>query len=124
VIVRDLSERQEATLALRRSEERFAKIFHASPAAITISRVADGRFLDVNEQFLTLTGRTRRELARRLVELRPWVPVLFMSGYPGERGGPADLGDAPLLQKPFSAAALRGRVRELLDAASAEAPHP
>ena len=35
-------ERQQADDAMRRSEQRFATVFHASPEAISISRLTDG----------------------------------------------------------------------------------
>ncbi len=42
--------------ALRRSEERFAKVFHLSPVAIVVVTLDDGRVIDVNERFVELTG--------------------------------------------------------------------
>jgi two-component system, cell cycle sensor histidine kinase and response regulator CckA len=57
------------------------------------------------------------EFARRLAELRPDLPILFMSGFTDDevvRRGLLDP-DAPYLQKPFDAAAIGRRVRELLD---------
>jgi two-component system, cell cycle sensor histidine kinase and response regulator CckA len=58
------------------------------------------------------------EFARRLAELEPDLPVLFMSGFTDDdvvRRGLLDPG-APYLQKPFDAATLGRRVREMLDA--------
>ena len=49
----DISHDREA---IRASEERFSKIFHASPDAIILSSFPDGRILDVNEGFTTTTG--------------------------------------------------------------------
>ena len=63
--------RHRAEEALRESEERFSKAFHANPAPLSITRLADGRFLDVNEAFLTLTGYAREEvIGRTSLELR------------------------------------------------------
>ena len=62
VIARDLTERRRAEEALRRSEERFSRVFHSSPAAITIIRLADGKFLDVNDRFRELIGYSRQEV--------------------------------------------------------------
>ncbi len=57
------------------------------------------------------------ELARRLLQLRPQMKVLFMSGYTDDavllHGVKA--ADTPFLQKPFSADALARKVREVLD---------
>ncbi len=61
-ILRDVTERKRAEQALSDSEEKFAKAFRASPDAISISEVATGKFLDVNEGFERLSGYTRKEL--------------------------------------------------------------
>ncbi|HET9223584.1 MAG TPA: PAS domain S-box protein, partial [Roseiflexaceae bacterium] len=45
-----------ANQLLRQSEERFAKVFHFSPVAIGIATLVDGRFIDVNQHFVQLTG--------------------------------------------------------------------
>ena len=34
------------------SEELFARMFHASPVALSLSTLADGRYLEVNDSFL------------------------------------------------------------------------
>jgi len=57
---------------------------------------------------------------RHLLDLRPGVPVLYMTGYSDEaiaRHGVLDPGTA-LIQKPFTPAALARKVRETLDARS------
>jgi two-component system, cell cycle sensor histidine kinase and response regulator CckA len=51
-----------ANHALRQSEERFAKIFRVSPVAIVVATLTDGRFIDVNEHFVQLTGYARDEV--------------------------------------------------------------
>ena len=45
-------ERKRADEALRQSEERFAKVFAASPVGIAITTLDDERFLDANAAFL------------------------------------------------------------------------
>ena len=70
----DVSWRNEAELALRSSEEKFSKAFHASPDAIVITRAEDGAYIDVNEAFLLNTGYTRDEvLGRNATEIRVWA---------------------------------------------------
>jgi PAS domain S-box-containing protein len=47
---------------LRKSEDRFAKAFHASPTAISLARIEDGRFIDANRAYIDLFGWSREEL--------------------------------------------------------------
>ena len=61
-IVRDITERERATEALRESERKFSKAFHASPAAMSVSTADGSRYLDVNAEFLNLFGRTLAEV--------------------------------------------------------------
>jgi len=58
---RDLYDRIAAADALRESEEKFSRVFMVSPYAITITRPADGKFIDVNEAFVEITGYSRQE---------------------------------------------------------------
>jgi PAS domain S-box-containing protein len=62
VVARDITERKRVEQALRESEERFSKAFQSSPAGMTISRLEDGRVLDVNEAFVRISGFSRDEL--------------------------------------------------------------
>jgi PAS domain S-box-containing protein len=60
--IRDISARKQAEGILRQSEERSSKMFRSSPAAIIISRVADGKFIDVNDAACQIYGYSREEL--------------------------------------------------------------
>jgi len=72
--VQDITERKLAEIALRESEERFSRIFLASPYISSISRVSDGQFIDVNDAFLNAFGWTREEvIGHNPVELGMWV---------------------------------------------------
>lgn len=72
-IGRDITDRWRVQEALRQSEEKFAGAFHASPNAISINRVKDDTFVDVNERWEALfkishedaIGRTATELGIR-----------------------------------------------------------
>ena len=57
----DITERKNMEKALKESEEKFSKAFHAMPEAVTISRMKDGVFVDVNESFCRDNGCTREE---------------------------------------------------------------
>jgi PAS domain S-box-containing protein len=57
----------------RVSEEKFQKIFHASPVAFSITTLEQGRFLEVNAAFEARYGYSRQEVLGRTVhELKIW----------------------------------------------------
>ncbi|MHB8104877.1 MAG: PAS domain S-box protein, partial [Dehalococcoidales bacterium] len=62
VVRNDITERKKIENALKESEEKFSKAFHAIPEAITISRLKDGKFVDVNNSFCRAKRHTREEL--------------------------------------------------------------
>src|SRR5215510_10116849 len=64
-ISNDITERKRADEALRESEEKFSKVFRASPHRITISTLDDGRYIDVNDAVVRGTGYERSELSGR-----------------------------------------------------------
>ncbi len=74
LIIRDITARQQAEATLRASEEKFAKAFNASPLVITITQLADGRLVEVNDSFVQLTGYQRDEvIGRTPIEIGLWV---------------------------------------------------
>ncbi|HEY0872680.1 MAG TPA: PAS domain S-box protein [Vicinamibacterales bacterium] len=69
----DITERKRAEQSLRISEEKFAKAFHGSTAAMTLTTVEDGRLLEVNDRFAEMTGFRREEaLGKTTAELGIW----------------------------------------------------
>jgi len=69
-----LEDYQAANRLLRASEEKFSTAFRSSPDMISLSRVADGKELEVNDAFLKLTGYSREEaLGRTASDLNMWV---------------------------------------------------
>ncbi len=57
-----INERKHAEETIKKSEERFSKIFCSSPAPISLTSLHDGRFIDMNDSFLRFTGYSREEL--------------------------------------------------------------
>lgn len=75
----DISERLLREQRLQASEEKFAKAFHSSPDAITITERDSGRYIEVNEGFTRITGYLPDEVVGRTAfELDIWA-------YPEER---------------------------------------
>ena len=70
----DVSEAKAATDALRVSEERYRTVFETSPDAITIIRLSDTLFIDVNQVFLDILGFEREDvLGKTSQELGIWA---------------------------------------------------
>jgi PAS domain S-box-containing protein len=59
LLFRDLKKSEEA---LRFSESKFSKAFRSSPIPVTITSLADGRYIEVNDSFLKLIGYLREEI--------------------------------------------------------------
>ncbi len=73
-VARDISERKQAEADLKKSEEKFYKAFNASPEAISINTIDDGKYIDVNEVFCSITGFRRDEIiGHTSVELGLWI---------------------------------------------------
>lgn len=64
---------------------------------------------------VVMPGMSGYELAKRLLDLRPKLRVLFMSGYSSEPIKDRRLKEAMVLQKPVTAAKIPETVRRLLD---------
>lgn len=58
----DITNLKSSEKALQQSEAKFSKVFNYSPVAISLTRLSDGLFIDVNESFARLTGHTRAEM--------------------------------------------------------------
>lgn len=72
-IAHDVTEQRRMERALRQSEEKFSKAFLASPYAIAISTIEDGKLIEVNDSFLRIMGFCREEtLGRTESELGFW----------------------------------------------------
>lgn len=72
--LRDITQQQRAEAALKASEEKFAKAFHSSPDAITITERDSGRYLEVNDGFCRLTGYNADEvLGQTMAQIGLWA---------------------------------------------------
>nr|WP_199326974.1 PAS domain S-box protein [Nostoc sp. FACHB-888] len=73
-IVRDITERKQAEVTLQNLAQKFAKAFSCSPDSITISTLQEGRFIEVNDSFVKLSGYERDEaIGKTSFELNLWV---------------------------------------------------
>jgi PAS domain S-box-containing protein len=73
-IVRDITEPKQAEIALQSLAQKFSKAFRCSPDPITISTLKEGRYIEVNDSFVQLSGYQPSEvLGRTAFELNIWV---------------------------------------------------
>jgi two-component system, cell cycle sensor histidine kinase and response regulator CckA len=73
LFVSDVSRQREQQRQLKESEEKYAKVFQATPYAISIVDLETRRYVDVNEAFERLFGLKREQVVGRdSVELGLW----------------------------------------------------
>jgi PAS domain S-box-containing protein len=69
----DISARKEAETALRASEERLRAVYQTLPDPVTLTRLSDGTYSDVNQAFSQVTGFQREEvIGRTSLEIGIW----------------------------------------------------
>jgi PAS domain S-box-containing protein len=74
-VIRDITEFRRSEEKLRVSEERFSRAFFSSPAGMSITRIADGTFIDVNDAFLRIFEFSREEtIGKRSTVLQMLTP--------------------------------------------------
>ncbi len=72
--IEDITERKQAEMQLRDSEELYRVAFQTSLDPFSLTRIGDGRFIDVNQAFLEVMGFEREEvIGSSILELRIWV---------------------------------------------------
>jgi PAS domain S-box-containing protein len=72
-VIRDITESKRNEQELRRSEERFAKLFYASPFGMLVASYPDGKIIDVNEAYLRISGFERADVIGKTTnELNVW----------------------------------------------------
>ena len=75
---------------------------------------------------VVMPGASGVELTRQLIEQRPELKVIYMSGYPEDaiaRHGVLNPGIA-FLPKPFTSETLGRKIRQVLDRAESRPAHP
>ncbi|MCE5267749.1 MAG: PAS domain S-box protein [Planctomycetaceae bacterium] len=81
----EIAGRKRIEEALRLSEEKFSSAFANNPAAILITRLDDGTFLEVNDTFVSLIGYGRDELIGHSARTLPiWPSVEAADRFVGE----------------------------------------
>ncbi|MHC1713127.1 MAG: ATP-binding protein [Solidesulfovibrio sp.] len=74
IYAQDITEQLATEEALKKSQERLAKIFRLTPAVVIIISQVEERFLEINDAFTTLTGYTRDDvLGRSNAEIGLWL---------------------------------------------------
>jgi two-component system, cell cycle sensor histidine kinase PleC len=81
----DITDRKQAEEAVHRSDKLFGTVFQSTPVMLTLSRLDDGRFLDVNAAFLQTLGYERAEVLGRseqelAIFIDPSIPHSLASG--------------------------------------------
>jgi two-component system, cell cycle sensor histidine kinase and response regulator CckA len=115
-----LVEDEEAVrrMAARSLATRGYTVLEAANGAEALDVVGqDSSLIDLVVTDVVMPNLSGRELGERLAELRPGLPVLFISGYTDDdviRRGLLTPG-SPFLQKPFEPDALARKVRQVLE---------
>lgn len=72
-IIRDITERKNAELKLKHSEEKFRKAFQTSPDSININRLSDGLYISVNDGYINMTGYSESDVVGKTsLEINIW----------------------------------------------------
>jgi PAS domain S-box-containing protein len=94
------------------------RVISASTAQTAIALLCQqDRYFDLLLTDIVMPGLTGRDLGRKARELRPQLPVLYMTGYSRASIGHQDRLEPgfSVLQKPISQSILAGRIRAMLD---------
>jgi PAS domain S-box-containing protein len=73
VVVRNITASKQAEEQRRMSEEKFSHVFMTNPDSVTLTRIKDAVYIDVNEGFTRLSGYTREEtIGHSTLEINIW----------------------------------------------------
>lgn len=115
-----LVEDEEVVRALVRSllETCGYRVIEAADGIAALAMLQEmGPNIDLLITDLVMPRMSGRELAERVHEIHPQVPILFTSGYTDNRTFPGAVSQngSSILQKPFTLEVIAGKVREMLD---------
>ncbi len=111
---RDITDVQQAQERLRDSEETFSKAFHLSPVTMVILSAEEGRYVDVNNAFVSLVGYTRDEaIGRTSLELGLWLDVRARDRVWSELAAAGEVHNVPVQLRTKS-----GEIRDVLYSAA------
>ncbi len=65
--INDISYRKTAEKKLKESEEKFYSIFHSSSVSMSIVRLSDNKFIEVNKKFIETIGFTKEEITGKTI---------------------------------------------------------
>ena len=69
----DITERKQTEEALLLSENKFSRLFKLSPDAISLTRVTDGSYIEINQGFSKISGWQEEEIiGRSSIDLGLW----------------------------------------------------
>jgi len=70
----EIAQRERAEAAQHQSEARFRRMFESSPVGMTVTRVSDGRYLEINRADERTLGYEREEMiGRSTLEMGAWL---------------------------------------------------
>jgi PAS domain S-box-containing protein len=80
-IAEDISELKHAENILKKSEEKFRQTFKISPDSVNINRLKDGKYIDVNNGFLKITGYSFEEvIGKTSKDINVWANIKDRDG--------------------------------------------
>jgi two-component system NtrC family sensor kinase len=75
-VCRDITERKKTENELRRSEEKFARVWRSSPDPLMLISTINEHIVEVNESFLHMTGFTLDEvIGKTSIDLNLWTDL-------------------------------------------------
>jgi len=99
-VLDDITQKKQVQDALAQSEARFREIFAGSPSGMSVTRAADGVFLQINSAWTRLFGWSREEvLGRSLRDLNIYTSAEDLAHRVGGDQRQGSVSDQPLLAR-------------------------